>query len=320
MVAVVLGGIGFPVVREVLARHHPSRWSVHTRLTLLTTLVLLVVGLVVFVVLEWEHEPTSGDGSVFDRLWLPLFMSVTARTAGFNTIDYGQATEASLFVTNLLMIVGGGSGGTAGGIKVGTLAVLVVAVVAEARGDTDTDVMGRRLPPQVLRQALAVLALTLAVVVVASTVLLRDRRRHHGAGRLRGGVGHGHRRAVDRHHGRPAGAGQVAARSSACSSGGSVPWRWSAPSPCGRAASSTGCRRPARSSAEPPDGRTGLGAPGSAVEDRAPVPDQVHLVADPQGPGLDDVGDDPELGAVEPADGLEHARLRREVGGRRRRP
>lgn len=173
MVAVVLGGIGFPVLREVLARHRPSRWSVHTRLTLLTTLVLLVLGLVVFVVLEWQHEPTSGDGSVFDRLWLPLFMSVTARTAGFNTIDYGQATEASLFVTNLLMIVGGGSGGTAGGIKVGTLAVLVVAVVAEARGDSDTDVMGRRVPPQVLRQALAVLALTLAVVVTACTVLLR---------------------------------------------------------------------------------------------------------------------------------------------------
>ena len=173
MVAIVLGGIGFPVIREVLARHRPARWSVHTRLTLLTTLVLLVVGLVVYVVLEWEHDPTSGDGSVFDRLWIPLFMSVTARTAGFNTIDYGQATEASLFVTNLLMIVGGGSGGTAGGIKVGTLAVLVVAVVAEARGDSDADVMGRRVPPQVLRQALAVLALTIAVVVVASTVLLR---------------------------------------------------------------------------------------------------------------------------------------------------
>lgn len=173
MVAIVLGGIGFPVIREVLLRHRPSRWSVHTRLTLVTTAALLLLGLVVFVVLEWGHRPTSGDGSVFDRLWLPLFMSVTARTAGFNTIDYAQATEASLFVTNLLMIVGGGSGGTAGGIKVGTLAVLLVAVVAEARGDADADVMGRRIPPQVLRQALAVLALTIAVVVSASTVLLR---------------------------------------------------------------------------------------------------------------------------------------------------
>jgi len=173
MVAIVLGGIGFPVIKEVLARHRPASWSVHTRLTLVTTGILLLLGVVVFIVLEWQHEPTSGDGSVFDRLWLPLFMSVTARTAGFNTIDYGQATEASLFVTNLLMIVGGGSGGTAGGIKVGTLAVLVVAVLAEARGDTDADVMGRRVPPQVLRQALAVLALTIAVVVTASTVLLR---------------------------------------------------------------------------------------------------------------------------------------------------
>ena len=173
VVAVVLGGIGFPVIKEVLARHRPGRWSVHTRLTIVTTAVLLVGGTLVFIVLEWANGPTSGDGTVFDRIWLPLFMSVTARTAGFNTIDYAQATEASLFVTNLLMIVGGGSGGTAGGIKVGTLAVLVVAVVAEARGDSDADVMGRRVPPQVLRQALAVLALTLAVVMTASTVVLR---------------------------------------------------------------------------------------------------------------------------------------------------
>lgn len=100
-------------------------------------------------------------------------MSVTARTAGFNTIDYAQATESSLFVTDLLMLVGGGSGGTAGGIKVGTLAVLVVAVLAEARGDADVDVFGRRVAPQVIRQALAALALTFGVVVVATTVLLR---------------------------------------------------------------------------------------------------------------------------------------------------
>ncbi len=173
MVAIVLGGIGFPVIREVLARHRPALWSVHTRLTLLTSGVLLLLGALVLLLLEWDHPPTSGDGSVFDRVWIPLFMSVTARTAGFNTIDYGQATEASLLVTNLLMVVGGGSGGTAGGIKVGTLAILVMAVVAEARGDSDVDVMGRRVPPEAVRQALAVLALTLAVQVTASTVLLR---------------------------------------------------------------------------------------------------------------------------------------------------
>lgn len=173
MVAIVLGGIGFPVVREVLRHHRPSRWSVHTRLTIVTTAVLVVGGSVVFTVLEWTHAPTSGDGSMFDRVWNSVFMSVTARTAGFNTIDYAQATESSLFVTDLLMLVGGGSGGTAGGIKVGTLAVLVVAVLAEARGDADVDVFGRRVAPQVIRQALAALALTFGVVVVATTVLLR---------------------------------------------------------------------------------------------------------------------------------------------------
>lgn len=173
MIAIILGGIGFPVIREVLRHHRPGRWSIHTRLTVLTTAVLIAGGFVVFTILEWTHAPTSGDGSVFDRLWNSLFMSVTARTAGFNTIDYGQATESSLFVTDLLMLIGGGSGGTAGGIKVGTLAVLTVAVLAEARGDQDVDVFGRRIATQTVRQALAVLALTFAVVAVATTVLLR---------------------------------------------------------------------------------------------------------------------------------------------------
>ena len=173
MVAIVLGGIGFPVIREVARQYRPGAWSIHSRLTVLTTAVLLVGGFVVFTVLEWAHAPTSGDGSVFDRLWNSLFMSVTARTAGFNTIDYSQATESSLFVTNLLMLIGGGSGGTAGGIKVGTLAVLAAAVLAEARGDRDVDVFGRRIAAQTIRQALAVLALTFAIVVVATTVLLR---------------------------------------------------------------------------------------------------------------------------------------------------
>lgn len=81
-------------------------------------------------------------------------------------------TDASLFLTNALLFVGGGSAGTAGGIKVGTLAVLVAAVVAEARGDTDAGVFGRRIAPATVRQALAVIGLYLAVVGTATTLLL----------------------------------------------------------------------------------------------------------------------------------------------------
>lgn len=171
MVAIVLGGIGFPVILEVLRRHHLP-WSVNTRLVLLATATLLVGGTVLYLVLEWDNPRTVGAFQGSDRFWVALFMSVTARTAGFNTVDYGEVTDASLFLTNALMFVGGGSAGTAGGIKVGTLAVLVAAVLAEARGETDADVFDRRIAPATIRQALAVIGLSLAVVGSATILLL----------------------------------------------------------------------------------------------------------------------------------------------------
>lgn len=171
MVAVVLGGIGFPVILEVLKRHR-LRWSVNTRLVLLGTAVLLVGGTAVYLVLEWQNPRTLGGVGTSDKLWLALLMSVTSRTAGFNTVDYNDVTDASLFLTNALMFIGGGSAGTAGGIKVGTLAVLVAAVLAEARGVPDADVFGRRIAPATIRQALAVIGLSLALVGTATTVLL----------------------------------------------------------------------------------------------------------------------------------------------------
>ncbi len=171
MVAIVLGGIGFPVVLEVLRRTRLP-WSVNTRLVLMGTAVLLVGGTVLFLLLEWDNPETLGAFEGSDKLWTAVFLSVTARTAGFNTVDYGDVTDASLFLTNILMFIGGGSAGTAGGIKVGTVAVLVAAVLAEARGDADADVFGRRIGSDTIRQALAVIGLYLAVVGTATILLL----------------------------------------------------------------------------------------------------------------------------------------------------
>ncbi len=171
MVAVVLGGIGFPVIFEVL-RRTGLPWRVSTRLVLLGTAVLLVGGTALYLVLEWENAETYAGLAGADRVWVALFMSVSARTAGFNVVDYADLDDGSLFLTTLLMFVGGGSGGTAGGIKVGTLMVLVAAVVAEGRGDPDAEVFGRRISPAVIRQALAVIGISGAVISTATVWLL----------------------------------------------------------------------------------------------------------------------------------------------------
>ncbi|MDJ0394213.1 potassium transporter TrkG [Rhodococcus sp. G-MC3] len=173
MVAVVLGGLGFPVLFEVarhVRRRSRRRWSLHTRLTLSVSAVLLVLGPVLVLLLEWSRTLT-GYG-ITEKFLVALFQGVMPRTAGFNSIDYAQADDATLLVTNVLMFIGGGSGGTAGGIKVTTFAVLLFVILAEVRGDRAVTVFDRRIDARVQRQALTVALVGVALVMVPVVVLL----------------------------------------------------------------------------------------------------------------------------------------------------
>jgi Trk-type K+ transport system membrane component len=172
-VAFVVGGIGYPVLLELVdTRLRPRTWSLHTRLTLMTTAVLLVLGPIAVIASEWSNPATLGALDVPGRLLSGGFSGLTPRSAGFNTIDYGQADSSTLLVTDILMVIGGGSAGTAGGIKVTTLAVLALGVFSEARGDPDIDVFRRRIAPGTVRQALAVASLALVAVSVGCLELI----------------------------------------------------------------------------------------------------------------------------------------------------
>ncbi|MFI2431291.1 TrkH family potassium uptake protein [Streptomyces sp. NPDC018693] len=177
-VAVILGGIGFPVLLELL-RHRRRRqltgrrgWSLHLRLTVVTTAVLLLAGTVLTCVLEWTNAGTLGPFDWYKKILAGFFHSAMSRTAGFNSVDVGAMTDATLLLTCMLMFVGGGSAGTAGGIKVTTFAVLGAAMVAEVRGEPHSGVMGRRLAPHVLRQALTVALAGVGFVMTATLALL----------------------------------------------------------------------------------------------------------------------------------------------------
>ncbi len=173
IIAIVIGGLGYPVLLELLdTRFRPRTWSLHTRVTLATTAVLLLLGPLVVLVTEWTNPATLGRLSLPDRLLSGWFSGVTPRSAGFNTIDYGQADSATLLWTDMLMIIGGGSASTAGGIKVTTLAVLVLGVLSEARGDTDIDAFRRRIALTTVRQALAIASLALMAIAIGTLVLL----------------------------------------------------------------------------------------------------------------------------------------------------
>ena len=173
MVAVVIGGLGFPVLFEL--RHQfrkPSRWSVHTKITLLGTGILLLIGFVATAGYEWNNLRTLGAFDWPGKLLNALSHSVMVRTAGFNSIDIGSLNVDTLLVTYALMMIGGGSAGTAGGIKVTTFFLLGLVVWAEIRGQSDTTAFNRRIGSHTQRQALTVVLLALALDGVGVLVLL----------------------------------------------------------------------------------------------------------------------------------------------------
>ncbi|GAA3347050.1 potassium transporter TrkG [Amorphoplanes nipponensis] len=171
--AVIVGGLGFPVVFE-LARHwrRPTRWSVMTRLTVALTVALLVAGTLALTAAEWSNDRTLGPLDAPGKLLAGFFASVMARTAGFNSVDIGALRPESLLATDILMFIGGGSAGTAGGIKVTTFGVLGFALWSEMRGETHVNVGHRRIPPSNQRQALAIALLGIGAVMTATLTLL----------------------------------------------------------------------------------------------------------------------------------------------------
>lgn len=172
MVAVILGGIGFPVLFEVTRhlRGRSTRWSLHTRLTVTVTAVLLVVGPMLVLVLEWTR--TLQHYHFGQKLLVAAFQGVMPRTAGFNSVDYAQVDDATLLVTDVLMFIGGGSGGTAGGIKVTTFVLLLFVITAEARGERSVTVFDRRIDTRVQRQALSVALIGVGLVAAPTIALL----------------------------------------------------------------------------------------------------------------------------------------------------
>ncbi len=144
-VGVIVGGIGFPVLFELRRRwRHPRLWSVHVRLTVYGSALLLAMGAVAFLALEWSNPGTLGPMSPGNKILGGLAGSVMPRTAGFNTVDYAAVTPETVMVTSLLMFIGGGSAGTAGGIKVATFFLLAFVIWTEVRGERDTT---HRAPP-----------------------------------------------------------------------------------------------------------------------------------------------------------------------------
>jgi trk system potassium uptake protein TrkH len=161
-----LGGLGFAIVGDAVDRRRWSRMALETKLVLATTAALLVGGALLIGFTEWSNPLTLGALPAEQRMLNAFFESATLRTAGFTALDTGAFTEASLFVVMALMFIGGASGSTAGGIKVNTFSVLLIAIASTVRGQPSAMAFGRRIQHAVVYRALAVALLAIAFVFV----------------------------------------------------------------------------------------------------------------------------------------------------------
>lgn len=175
-VAIIAGGLGLPVWSEVIRRRRTRdrtrRFSLHTRLTLIGTAVLLVFGIGMILLFEWGNPGTLGPMGVGDKILNGGFQGISPRTAGFNSVDYAQMKPESLMVTDFLMLIGAGSVSTSGGIKVTTMLVLAIATIASLRGDRQVQLLGRRLPGAAIRVALAVTVVFTSLIALGTLLMV----------------------------------------------------------------------------------------------------------------------------------------------------
>lgn len=168
-----LGAIGFPVVLDV-ARYwkRPSRLTLHSKLTLSAYGLVALVTTLAVGALEWSHETSFGELPAHARIMNAMLAGVNSRSSGLTLVPTADMTESTWFVQDIMMFIGGGSASTAGGIKVTTLAVMALAIVAEARGDKNIEAFKRSIPASTVRLAVAVAAISAFLVGTATIILL----------------------------------------------------------------------------------------------------------------------------------------------------
>jgi trk system potassium uptake protein TrkH len=170
---IIFGGIGFIVIYDLKSNHFTWRkLTLHSKLAILTTIILIASGMLVISILEWKNPNTLGNLSIRGKLLGAYFQSVTPRTAGFNTVSIGGMHPETLLFIILLMFIGASPGGTGGGIKTVTFAVLLFAVRATLMGYENVEVFGRKLYWDSVRRAWALFFMSLGLIFVSWFILL----------------------------------------------------------------------------------------------------------------------------------------------------
>lgn len=160
----IIGGIGFIVVLEIIQKKQFTQWSLHTKLMVLGTIGLNVIGTIFFFLLEFQNNQSLGALPALHQWTNAYFSAVTPRTAGFNSLDYATLTDSSLLLTILLMFIGGGTASTASGIKVTTFIVLILATLAFFRNDEEPFIFHRTIRKEVIMRSFAIAVISILTI------------------------------------------------------------------------------------------------------------------------------------------------------------
>ena len=168
---IILGGLGFTVYADLLAKDKLRKLTLHSKVVLIMTGSLLIIGTLSFLLFESTNPGTLGSMNFSSRLANSFFQSVSPRTAGFYSVDMSKIRETTIFSTIMLMFIGGSPGSTAGGIKTTTFACLLLTTISVVKGEEDVNCLNRRLPFETIKRAVSIFLIGLAIVFSTAIIL-----------------------------------------------------------------------------------------------------------------------------------------------------
>ncbi|KMT22664.1 TrkH family potassium uptake protein [Clostridium cylindrosporum] len=168
---IVLGGIGFLVIAEVIGHKRRRKYTLHTKVVIITTAFLIILGAVLMFAFEYNNPKTMGNLSIIDKIVASIFASVTPRTAGANTISTGDMTIAGQFLTIILMFIGASPGSTGGGIKTTTMMILFMTIMCIINGRDDTEIFRKRINKYSVYRAVSITLISFMLVIVVTMIL-----------------------------------------------------------------------------------------------------------------------------------------------------
>jgi len=168
---IAIGGLGFIVWDEIYHYKKTKRFSLHSKVVISMTAILIVTGAVLFFIFEYSNPSTMQPMSLKGKILSSILASITPRTAGVNSVNLSAMTSASILLTIILMFIGGSPGSTAGGIKTSTFGILLMTVISVIRGREDTEYFKRRISKDIVYKALAVTVIGLGIVITVTMIL-----------------------------------------------------------------------------------------------------------------------------------------------------